>query len=191
VLTHGSLLAKLSGVADTSVVHRGLFVARDLLCMQFAPPPPGAQDADLDDSVGQRARAEHRMTTVPCNSCHSGFDPYGLLFEHYDELGRYRTTIGDTPVDASWDITQPESVAGHAETLVELAPRLAAADEVAHCAAQRITVYAAQRDIDLDLACHVDEIAAGFLAADRDLVELVRLVATSSVLRWRGAAEDP
>lgn len=191
VLTHGSLLASLSGVADTSIVHRGLFVARDLLCLDFPPPPPGAQDADLDDSVGQRARAEHRMTTQPCSGCHATFDPFGLLFEHYDALGRHRTTIGDAPVDASWDIEQPASVAGHAETLVEFAPRLAAADEVSTCAAQRVTTYAAQRQVDADLACHTGEIAAQFVAADRDLVELVRLVALSSVLRVRSESEDP
>ncbi len=191
VLTHGSLLASLAGVSDTNVVFRGLFVARDLLCMDFPAPPPGAQDAGLDDSVGQRARAEHRMSTQPCSGCHATFDPFGLLFEHYDALGRHRTAIGDAPVDASWDIVQPPSVAGHAETLVEFAPRLAAADEVATCAAQRVTTYAAQRQVDADLACHTGEIAAQFVAADRDLVELVRLVALSSVLRVRSEAEDP
>jgi hypothetical protein len=191
VLTHGSVLASLSGVAETSVVFRGLFVARDLLCMDFPAPPPGAAEDGLDDAVGERARAEHRMTTLPCSGCHATFDPFGLLFEHYDALGRYRTTIGDAPVDASWDIEQPASIAGHAETFVEFAPRLAAADEVATCAAQRVATYAAQRQIDADLACHTNEIAAQFEAADRDLVELVRLVAVSSVLRMRSAAEDP
>jgi hypothetical protein len=191
VLTHGSLLASLAGVADTSVVYRGLFVARDLLCMNFPPPPPGAQDADLDASVGQRARSEFRMSTAPCNGCHTNFDPYGLLFESYDELGRWRTTIGDAPVDASWNFAQPDSLAGPVETLVEFAPKLAVADEVAACATQRVTTYAAQRQLDVDLQCHVDDLAARFIAADRDLVELVRLVATSPVLRTRIAAEDP
>ena len=131
------------------------------------------------------------MSTAPCNGCHTSFDPFGLLFEHYDELGRYRTMIGDTPVDASWDIAQPPSLAGPTETLVELAAKLAAADEVAMCATQRVTGYAAQRQIDLDLACHTGELTTEFLAADRDLVELVRIVATSPVLRWRSASEDP
>jgi hypothetical protein len=131
------------------------------------------------------------MSTAPCNGCHVSFDPFGLLFEHYDELGRYRTAIGDAPVDASWDITQPPSLAGHTETLVELAPKLAAADEVASCATQRVTTYATQRQIDLDLSCHVGELTAQFIESDRDLVELVRLVATSPVLRWRSTPEDP
>jgi hypothetical protein len=191
VLTHGSLLASLAGVADTSVVYRGLFVARDLLCMNFPPPPAGAAEGDLDASVGQRARAVHRMETAPCSGCHPNFDPYGLLFENYDELGRFRTMIGDTPVDATWNFTQPESLAGPVESLVEFAPKLAASEEVAACATQRVTTYATQRQLDVDLQCHIDDLAAQFVAADRDLVELVRLVATSPVLRMRSAAEDP
>lgn len=191
VLTHASLLASRSGVDDTSVVHRGLFVARDLLCMSFPPPPPGAAEADLDAAVGQRARAEHRMSTAPCNGCHPNFDPFGLVFEHYDELGRYRTTIGDVPVDASWDIPQPPSLAGPVESLADLVPKLVASAEIGKCATQRVTTYAVQRQIDLELSCHVDELAMGFAEDGRDLVALVKRVATSQVMRIRSEAEGP
>jgi hypothetical protein len=189
VLTHASLLASLSGVDDTSVVYRGLFVARDLLCMRFAPPPPGATDMDLDHSVGQRARAEHRMTTSPCSACHSTFDPFGLLFEGYDELGRHRTTIGDAPVDASFDIEQPAALAGPAEDILELAPRLAESEELTLCATQRVASYAAWRALDVDLACQLEELAAPVLATDGDVAEIVRQVATSPLMRWRRVEE--
>lgn len=191
ILTHPSMLAGLAGVADTSVVFRGLFVARDLLCMEFPPPPPEAAEAGLDESVGQRARAEHRMATAPCSNCHRSFDPFGLLFENYDELGRYRATIGDTPVDASAQIERPETLAGPVATLVEFAPQLAAAPEVAACATQRFTTYAVQRAIDADLQCHVDDLAVAFVDGGKDLVDLVRLVATARVLRARSEAEAP
>ncbi|MBC8068335.1 MAG: DUF1592 domain-containing protein [Deltaproteobacteria bacterium] len=193
VLTHASVLASRSGLDDTSVVYRGLFVANELLCLDFPAPPPGATEAGLDDSVGQRARSEHRMSTAPCSGCHRGFDPYGLLFEHYDELGRYRTTIDDVPVDASAQIEKPESLAGTVQTLVELAPQLAASEDVAACATQRVATYAVQRQQPPDLQCHVDALAPAFAASGESLVELVRLVATSQVVRARGEAEaeDP
>jgi hypothetical protein len=190
VLTQGSLLASLAGVDETSVVYRGLFVARDLLCMEFDPPPPGAANTNLDGIEGQRALAEYRMMTAPCSGCHVQFDTFGLLFEHYDELGRYRTTIGDTPVDASAEIGWPQGVAGSTADILELAPRLAAAPEAAACTTHRVAGYAVQRTIDDDLECSVDALTTAFVEADTDLVELVRLVATSKLMRTR-AGEGP
>ena len=190
VLTHGSLLASLSGVSQTSVVYRGLFVARDLLCVEFPPPPPGATETGPDESKGERARSEWRMENNPCSACHSTFDPFGLMFEHYDELGRYRTTIGDVPVDASFDIKFPASAAGPAEDIVEFAARLAETDEVARCAAQRVTTYALARPYDKYAACYSKELGEALIAADGDLVELVRLVANSPMLRFRSQEED-
>jgi hypothetical protein len=186
VLTHASLLASLSGVSETSVVYRGLFVARDLLCMKFDPPPEGAANTPLDGIEGERALSEYRMSTSPCSGCHVQFDPFGLLFENYDELGRHRTMIDDAPVDASADIVWPEAVSGNSANILEVAPGLAGAEEIAACATQRVAGYAVQRTIDDDLECRVDELTAAFIDADTDLVELVRLIATSRLMRTRG-----
>lgn len=191
VLTHGSLLASLSGVDQTSVVYRGLFVARDLLCIDFPPPPAGATEAGLDESKGERARSEWRMQNQPCMGCHASFDPFGLMFENYDELGRWRTEMGGQPIDASWDIGYPESVAGPTEGAVELASRLAGADEVSACAAVRLTSYALARPYDLEVACWADEHTAAFQESGADLVALVRQVATSPMLRYRSPEEGP
>jgi hypothetical protein len=177
-------------VSQTSVVYRGLFVARDLLCVDFQPPPPGATDAGLDESAGERARSEWRMQNSPCNGCHTTFDPFGLMFENYDELGRYRTMIGDQPVDASFDIKFPASAAGPAADIVEFAARLAETDEVAKCAAQRMTTYALARPYDKYAACYSKELGEALIEADGDLVELVRRVATSPMLRLRSQEGD-
>jgi hypothetical protein len=189
VLTHASLLASLAGVHETSIVYRGLFVARDLLCMKFPPPPDGALDMGLDESVGERARSEHRMATVPCSGCHGSFDPFGILFEGYDALGRHRTTIGDEPVDASFDIPYPQTLAGPTTDVLELAARLGEADEVTQCATQRAATYAAWRSIDSDLSCQVDELSEAILATDGEVSEIVRQIATSPLMRWRRVEE--
>jgi hypothetical protein len=50
-------------------------------------------------SVRERM-VEHRANPV-CASCHSIMDPIGLSVENFDAIGRWRTTEGQAPVDAS------------------------------------------------------------------------------------------
>ena len=42
----------------------------------------------------------HR-TNPRCASCHVMFDPLGFALENFDATGRWRTTDGGLPIDAS------------------------------------------------------------------------------------------
>ena len=46
-----------------------------------------------------------RAMTAPCSACHPSFDPYGLVLDWYDVVGRYRT-IDDLnkPVDGTHEV---------------------------------------------------------------------------------------
>ena len=49
-----------------------------------------------------REQVAARATTNPCSACHPTFDPYGLVLDWYDVVGRFRTTddLGK-PVDGT------------------------------------------------------------------------------------------
>jgi len=106
LLGHASLLTVTSYANRTSPVQRGKWVLENLLGMP--PPPPPANVPPLKEnkpdggkvlSVRERM-VEHRANPV-CASCHSVMDPIGLSVENFDAIGRWRTTEGEAPVDAS------------------------------------------------------------------------------------------
>lgn len=195
LLTQPSLMATYAETGETSVVRRGLFVYRNLLCETVAPPPDTA--AAVAEEIAkaeptQRGRAEARIGNAICGGCHANFDPYGVLFEHYDAIGRYVTEHEGAPVDASWDVPRPASVAGPTRDAIELASRLAKSPEVAACTTEQLLSYAVSTPVGNDASCLTHDILAeGENVAALSPIEIVRRIALSAALRVRveGGAE--
>jgi hypothetical protein len=103
ILTHGSVLTLTSYPVRTSPVLRGKYIL-DVILGSPPPPPPPDVPALNEDKAGtpaslREALMKHRADAV-CASCHSRMDPLGFGLENYDATGRWRTTDGDTPIQA-------------------------------------------------------------------------------------------
>jgi len=89
LLTFGGVLTVTSvGSAGSSIVDRGVFVGRNLLCLNL-PEPPSNVPMLPDETVGASERnrlAAHRVDPA-CGACHSQIDPLGIGFEQYDAIG--------------------------------------------------------------------------------------------------------
>ena len=48
-----------------------------------------------------KERIEDHRNQAACASCHVKIDPWGIAFENYDALGKWRDTINGREVDAS------------------------------------------------------------------------------------------
>lgn len=191
ILTQPSMLTIEATPSDSSVVHRGVFVLRELLC--FHPPPPQADDLAQGDELKknlhtERARAEKRATIPRCAGCHSFIDPLGVSFEHFDTLGRYRTEIstpdGPVPVDASWDFSVYD-VKGRVANSTELASRLAESDAVKTCLVRQFASYALGERLGDDQVCTTAKVKESFTGAEGDLLSLIKAVARWEALRTR------
>lgn len=92
MITQGAVLSWEDGHA--SMVQRGLFVLREVICAQIDPPPPGVNDSPPEPEPGKSKRhyAEIRMETSPCSGCHVQIDPIGFALEHYDGDGLWMET---------------------------------------------------------------------------------------------------
>ncbi len=194
ILTRAGVMAAKADTNQTSVVYRGLQVARGLLCVDTPPPPASivAQiEASKDEVVTERARSEKRQTTPPCSGCHGFFDPFGVAFEHYDSVGRYRDVItmptGDVPVDSSWDI-QIADIQGPVKDAVELSQRLSQSKAARECMSRQMASYAIGEKLTTDQACTVAAVAQRFEASGGDLRSLIKDVALWPALRTRKAA---
>ena len=95
ILTHAGIMLQTGTGERTSIVERGVFVARKLLNDPPGPPPP------LVDELPESGKAVEKMTAAElvamhrkapqCASCHDKIDPIGVGLEEFDAVGLFRT----------------------------------------------------------------------------------------------------
>jgi hypothetical protein len=103
ILTHPYMLASLAYVAETSPIHRGVFVGRGLLGIGIKPPQEAFTPlaADLHPSLTTRERVLLQTKPAACSGCHSIMNPLGFALESFDAVGRYREKERDKAIDAT------------------------------------------------------------------------------------------
>jgi hypothetical protein len=92
-----------------------------------------------------RVRMEEHHANPTCASCHKIFEPIGLGFENFDAIGAWRTTDGDSPIDASGvlsDGTKIDGVTGLRDALVRHS------DQFARVVTERMMTYALGRGVE-------------------------------------------
>ena len=103
LLTLPGLQAQSSNPDRNNPPRRGKAVFESLVCNQIPPPPANTPEIALPLPTGTTLRQALAMNEKDpaCLACHRIFDPYGLVFETFDAIGRARTTDNDAPVDVS------------------------------------------------------------------------------------------
>lgn len=101
LLSHPFLLASFAYRADSSPIHRGVFLFRGLLGRALRPPPEAVAplSPDLHADLTTRERVTLQTSAASCQSCHEMLNPLGFSLEHYDAAGRYRTEERGKPID--------------------------------------------------------------------------------------------
>jgi Protein of unknown function (DUF1592)/Protein of unknown function (DUF1588)/Protein of unknown function (DUF1595) len=186
VLTQASVMATLARTDTTSVVARGLFVRGALLCLAKLPGPPETLSTQIQDllkaDMTERQRAEVRAGNGTCSGCHAGIDPFGLLLEQYDPLGKYRTTLKGMTIDPSSEVSAG-SFSGPYSDAVAFATAAADSPEFSACVSRQFLAYATQ-DEDLKASdCQVSALGRG--VDTLTMPELIKAVAASPALRLR------
>jgi hypothetical protein len=110
ILTHPLLMSGFAYQRDTSPIHRGVFVARNLLGRSLKQPaeaiPPLKEE--FDPTMTTRQRVEHQTKAVACQACHQVINPLGFSLENFDAVGRFRKEDRDKPVDVSSTYETPD-----------------------------------------------------------------------------------
>ena len=171
------------GMGETAPVSRGLFVAEQLLCRQIPPPPPGVMPREPPPGVvlSKREALELHRSDPGCRPCHDLFDSFGMAFESFDPLGRYRTTEPGTgkPVSTTGQLDgQPFADAR------ELARLLRQAPDAQRCFVSTLFRYAAGHAGNPSDEAVVDRWNADFGHSGRDLVSLLVEIVASDGFRY-------
>jgi hypothetical protein len=195
ILTQVGFLASHAHAANTSPVHRGLFIRSQFLCQETPPPPPQVNVTPPEDDPTRTRRQllELHLSEEYCASCHRLIDPLGYALEPYDALGQYRTMDNGKPINATGTVDGSD-ITGMFDGGPDLARKLAASAQVQRCAVEKVFTYALARrpgeaSADADL-CAMKDLEALFAKDNHDIKELLVQVAASAAFRFRVAGTE-
>ncbi len=92
-----------------------------------------------------KERIEDHRNHAACLSCHQKIDPWGIAFENYDALGRWRDKIDGKPVDATSILPSKaklDGVKGLKEHLIEQR-----GDQIVRATTEKLAAFALGRQL--------------------------------------------
>ena len=194
LLTQPGLLALLAHADQSSPIQRGVFVRDKLFCAPVEPPPPSVDNNPPDPQPGLTTRdlvAVHTQDPA-CARCHQLIDPLGFGFEAYDQLGRYRATQDDIPIDATGELVglPEEALNGPFADAFELATKAAASETVLQCLGDKWFTFAMGRGGQASDECSLGAAQEQALASGGSIQELLVALAASDSFRFRARHES-
>jgi hypothetical protein len=185
LLGQASVLTVSSYPTRTSVVLRGKYVLENILGTPPPPPPPDVPALD-ETKIGAQATLrqqmeQHRSNPV-CSSCHSKMDVLGFGLENYDGIGKWRTTDGKFPVDASGTMPNGKSFAGPGEMRAVLTGEM---PQFAHCLTEKLLTYSLGRGLEAYDRRTVATIEKSLAANDYKFQTLIYEIVRSMPFRMR------
>lgn len=187
LLGMGSILAMTSASARTSPTLRGKWVLEAIFGTPPPPPPPGVSqiaDEQSKQKSGLTFRdllAQHAHQPA-CAACHHKIDPLGFALENYDAIGRWRTTQGDKPLDASGQLPTGEKLNGAADLKRVILQRK---DAFVRNLSEKMLTYALGRELTSADEPTVQQIVGGLKKNDYRFSTLIADITQSVPFRYR------
>jgi len=180
LLTQAGLLAMNSAGADSHPLKRGIWLLESLL-----NDPPAVPEIDLADpeiaKLTLKQRIEDHRNHAACMSCHAKIDPWGIAFENYDALGRWRNEVKGKPVDATsllFNKQKLDGMKGLKQFLLENRQ-----DQFARAMVYKMVTYALGRPLTFGDYASVNRIAADLRKQEDGLATMVRLIVASELFQ--------
>lgn len=201
MLTSAAFITTRARADGVGVVPRGLGVKGLFLCFDTPPPPAaimgegGPIDTQLKmlDMMTAQQQVAARTAVPLCAQCHPTFDPYGLVLDWYDVIGKFRTVDHTgAPIDGTTKL--PDGIGGQTVTsAVELAEVLSKSDSFVNCMSKQFINYALQGSaVELPLpakqqpGCAVADVANTVRKSSKQsFTDLTRAIATSPAFTTR------
>jgi hypothetical protein len=185
----------------TSIIRRGVFVLRRLLCDSIETPPTDIINARQDQVKGidPVTLPNHELvqleTNAPgCMACHQKINPVGFVFESFDQLGRPRSI--EAALDESGQV-----VAQHAlpvgpfplpldlsapiplENAAALSQLVAESDSARACLASNLILHVERRELEASDCAGSDAFAR--LESDASVLDAIAASVANDDIFWR------
>ncbi|MDA7880107.1 DUF1588 domain-containing protein [Mariniblastus sp.] len=175
VLTHPFLMSGLAYSKDSSPIHRGVFIAKQILGTSLRQPPDDVKPLteEFNPTMTTRERVEHQTKETGCMSCHQVINPLGFSLENYDAVGRYRTHEKSKRIDVNSIYTTPEGEDVEIGGARDLASFLASSERVQKSFIRQLFNYYTKQSLDAVGKNQVDELHQKFKNSDFNIEKLL------------------
>jgi hypothetical protein len=181
LMTQAGLMAMNSNGTDSHPLKRGVWLLRCVLNDPPPPPPAAVPVIDLADpeiaKMTLKQRIENHRNQAACVSCHSKIDPWGIAFENYDALGRWRDDVNGTPVDASSLLFNQQELKG-ADGLKRFLLQNRQ-DQFVRAMVHKLGTFALGRPLTFSDHADVDMITANVRRQDDGLATMINILVAS------------
>ncbi|MBV1860130.1 MAG: DUF1592 domain-containing protein [Nannocystaceae bacterium] len=186
-LTQPGFLAANAYFAETSPIHRGVFVQRQLMCTVI-PDPPGDADLDLPASEGELVTTRDRVTahTSPdyCAACHTLINDPGFAFEGYDAIGRERLEENGEMVNTAGVLLASGEQIEFTDA-VDMAHQIADSEVARRCYLRQWFRYASARSEGAEDTCTLEGLDTSLADSDYNVRELLVALTQTASFRYR------
>ena len=128
-------------------------------------------------------RIEDHRNHAACLSCHQKIDPWGIAFENFDAMGRWRTEIDGEIVDASSVLpgsVRLDGISGLKEYLVQ-----ARDEQFVTAVVEKMAAFALGRELEFGDRAEVREITKRVRAAGNGVSTIVKCLVTSELFQTK------
>ena len=185
ILTQAATLTMNADGKDSHPLKRGIWLLESILNDPPPPPPPNVPEIDLADpeiaKMTLKERIENHRNHAACRSCHSKIDPWGIAFENYDAVGRWRTSVGGKPVDANSKLFNKQKIDGMdglKRYLLEYRQ-----DQFVRAVVYKLATYALGRPLTFADRSSIDKITTEVRKQDDQLAKAILLIVQSELFR--------
>jgi mono/diheme cytochrome c family protein len=183
ILTHPFLMSGFAYDRESSPIHRGVFVARNLLGRSLKQPAEAISPLkeEFDPTMTMRQRVEHQTKATACQACHSVINPLGFSLEHFDAVGRFRQKEREKPVDVSSVYETPDGQSIQFSGAEDLGKYLAEDEDAQKSFIHRLFQHFANQSVYAYGDGRIDELHKSFVESDYNvqvlLIEMAKMVA--------------
>ena len=193
LLTMGATLGLTSDGTRHRPVHRGVWLSEVIFAK--TPPPPPANVPPIEPNPPTSAKAtlreklEAHRNDANCSACHAKIDPLGIAWDNYDAIGQWRLREKVAAGTGADPLVNPagEMPDGRAfKDAIEFKRLLIEdRDKFVHAFIEHLCTYGLRRVLTVDDEEDINAIAAEAKKNNYGAKDIVRAVATSSLLRKR------
>ena len=184
VISHPYLLAGFAYTANSSPIHRGVFISRSLLGRSLRPPPEAVAPLapDLHASLTTRERVALQTKAEACNSCHKMINPLGFTLENFDAIGRFRAEEKGKAIDASGSYLTRTGKQQQFKNARDLAAFLATSDETHSAFVEQLFHYFVKQPWRAYSPTLRTELTKKFVADEFNMRNLLAEIVTTAAL---------
>ncbi|SNZ01065.1 DUF1592 domain-containing protein [Flagellimonas pacifica] len=168
LLSQGAFLNGHSDGVQAHPIKRAVWLKEKILGDVPPPPPPNVPELDpetpgFEDLTLKEQLFLHR-NKASCLDCHRKIDPFGVVFENYDAVGRFQLTSKGKSIDTKSklpDGTEVEGIQGIKDYILELKKQ-----DFTRSLVEHLYAYALGRDVSFADEKEIDHIVEEVMEND-------------------------